>query len=167
MKSEILNRELNCRISHVGLFVEKESLWLHDLWSVSFGGAVPTSYKTGVGHREKRKVFMQHQKEEQRRFLNGNFKKEYEYLLWVAKGYEDWTEAKTPCLDSVLHSLVMDASFADGTFYDFCDDCGYDRDSISALKTYEACLESKETLDALLDTVKLNMEQIQEAFQDY
>lgn len=44
-----------------------------------------------------------------------------------------------PHAASVLHSLTTDYSMAQGTFNDFCSNCGYDTDSRKALDTYLKC----------------------------
>jgi hypothetical protein len=60
----------------------------------------------------------------------------------------------------VMECLQMDASLMDGTrdFDDFCDSLGYDPDSRSAERVYEACKSQTERLrvflgDALFDTL--------------
>jgi hypothetical protein len=45
-----------------------------------------------------------------------------------------------PTIQSVMESLVLDASAADYNFSDWCDEFGYSDDSISALNTYKQCL---------------------------
>ena len=47
-----------------------------------------------------------------------------------------------PGVASVLHSLMLDAQALDQSFADWCDDLGYDDDSISAFDTYRACCEN-------------------------
>jgi hypothetical protein len=46
-----------------------------------------------------------------------------------------------PTVANVLHSLFMDASAADESFSDWCDNLGYSDDSIKALNTYKACCD--------------------------
>ena len=48
-----------------------------------------------------------------------------------------------PKADSVLYSLASDASGADATFEDFCSDYGYDNDSRTAERTWDACRETE------------------------
>jgi hypothetical protein len=60
-------------------------------------------------------------------------------------GDEAWNNPlmlEVPCQWTVLDSLFLDAGCGDQTFVDFCDDLGYNNDSISALKTYMACQEN-------------------------
>ena len=45
-----------------------------------------------------------------------------------------------PTIQSVMKSLVLDASDEDYNFSDWCDEFGYSDDSISALNTYKQCL---------------------------
>jgi hypothetical protein len=55
-----------------------------------------------------------------------------------------------PEIDSVLDALKID--FVDGlSFQDFCLDFGYPTDSISALKTYKACLKNTDKVKKLFN----------------
>lgn len=49
---------------------------------------------------------------------------------------------KRPELKEVLNCLFFDSSARDQCFQDWCDEFGYSDDSITAKKTYEACLEN-------------------------
>jgi hypothetical protein len=55
-----------------------------------------------------------------------------------------------PELDSVLNSLKIDF-IDDLSFQDFCLDFGYPTDSISALKTYKACLKNTDKVKKLFN----------------
>ena len=55
-----------------------------------------------------------------------------------------------PELDLVLDALKTD--FVNGrSFQDFCDDFGYDQDSIKALKIYKACLKNTDKVKKLFN----------------
>ena len=67
--------------------------------------------------------------------------------IYYSQGYGIKNE---PELDSVLNSLKID--FLDGmSFQDFCLDFGYPTDSISALKTYKACLKNTDKVKKLFN----------------
>ena len=110
------------------------------------GRSYGTFYSTGMGHR----VFQ--------KFPGGS-------VRWERKGDKYYRDGKLlsleemikhnhlrlpkdgPNADEVLHCLLNDAQSGSESFRDFCDNYGMDRDSISGLKTYLAC---QETRDALL-----------------
>lgn len=50
----------------------------------------------------------------------------------------------------VLYSLCMDAAIGEQDFEEFCGDFGYDIDSRSALKTWEACVSMSSRVRRLL-----------------
>lgn len=53
---------------------------------------------------------------------------------------------KKPAVADVLQSLFLDASAADLNFHDWCAEYGYSDDSIKALNTYKACLDTATAL---------------------
>ena len=59
-----------------------------------------------------------------------------------------WGDTKPvkPTIADVLHSLFLDASAADLNFHDWCAEYGYSDDSIKALNTYKACLDTATAL---------------------
>ncbi len=71
-----------------------------------------------------------------------------------------------PDLPDVLYSLILDSEAIDnGTFEDWADSFGYDRDSRKGEAIYRQCLEIGFKLRAGLGNALLL--QLQEAFQDY
>ena len=67
--------------------------------------------------------------------------------IYYSQGYGIKNE---PELESVLNSLKID--FLDEmSFQDFCLDFGYPTDSISALKTYKACLKNTDKVKKLFN----------------
>ncbi len=52
------------------------------------------------------------------------------------------TRPTKPSNDDILSSLILDASAADENFHDWCANYGESDDSIKALNTYKACLET-------------------------
>ena len=55
-----------------------------------------------------------------------------------------------PELELVLDALRTDF-ISDGSFQDFCDNFGYDQDSIEASKIYKACLKNTEKVKKLFN----------------
>ena len=53
---------------------------------------------------------------------------------------------KPPKVADILYSLLSDASAEQRNFYEWCSDYGYSLDSISALNTYRACLDTAAAL---------------------
>lgn len=65
--------------------------------------------------------------------------------------FVDYFSSRVLSDESVLYSVVMDARAGQGkNFEEFCEECGYNDDSIKALKTYEECKANAERLRALL-----------------
>jgi len=66
---------------------------------------------------------------------------------------------KPPKVADVLYSLLSDASAEQRNFYEWCSDYGHSLDSISALNTYRACLDTAHALhkcfsDELLEELR-------------
>lgn len=72
-----------------------------------------------------------------------------------------------PALPGIMHCLVTDSQSVMGgtTFEQWAGDFGYDIDSISALRTFEACQKQAKDFAALLDLG--DMDRLIELFQDY
>lgn len=63
----------------------------------------------------------------------------------------------------ILYSLVMDSvCITCGSFEDWCENYGYETDSIKASETYKACLQIGLKMNAYF-----NLPELQELFQDY
>lgn len=65
--------------------------------------------------------------------------------------------------DDILYALNSDAQVADYTFEDFCDNYGYESDSIKALEIYNECVKTR----AKLLRAGLNLQELQEKYHDY
>lgn len=72
---------------------------------------------------------------------------------------------ESPRSASVLHSLLLDAEASVTSFRNWCDEFGYDNDSISARNTYDACQENADKLKRIFNLEQLD--QLAEALQDY
>lgn len=71
----------------------------------------------------------------------------------------------TPTAASVLYCLFSDAEACEMSYQDWCDNFGYDSDSIKALNTYRACEATGHELRKLFDfNTRAKMREI---LQDY
>ncbi|MNC14376.1 hypothetical protein D3C75_621520 [compost metagenome] len=52
------------------------------------------------------------------------------------------SKAVAPHVAGVLYSLLSDSRCAEQNFHDFCDELGYDKDSIKDQAIYNACCET-------------------------
>jgi hypothetical protein len=112
--------------------------WPHFLWRCeirTMKGAISIEYKMGLGH------------------------------IFKARNTWDVDKPKSPTLEAVLHSLVLDSEAREMSFNDWCDSFGYDNDSIKALGMYQDCCESAKKLNAVY--TREEIKQIKEALQDY
>jgi hypothetical protein len=73
--------------------------------------------------------------------------------------------AVAPHVASVLHSLLLDSSSAEQNFHDWCDDFGYDKDSIKAQGIYNACCETLTKMRSFFTGTE--RQAMQEILQDY
>ena len=80
---------------------------------------------------------------------------------------DSWGKRKPskPKVADVLHSLILDASAADENFHDWCANYGYSDDSIKAMSTYKACLETAQALRKHFSPDTLHA--VRELLQDY
>jgi len=63
----------------------------------------------------------------------------------------DTWENKEPVLYDILSSVGLDYSMGKYDFNEFCDELGYDNDSIKAHKTYKQCVKHSEKLEKIFD----------------
>ena len=69
-----------------------------------------------------------------------------------------------PELEGVLYCLVMDAVFSStSSFEEFCDNSGFDSDSVKAKETFEACQKTHYRLLKM----GLDLDRLTEIYQDY
>lgn len=118
----------------------KRDNWECDAWRVSFGN-FSTDYYTGTGRRK----------------LPNGFKKDNPLGIKP--------KPVAPCAADVLYSLMIDAEACDQSYQDWCDNFGYDSDSIKALNTYRACEEIGRNLRKVFDHATL--ESFRNILQDY
>lgn len=78
---------------------------------------------------------------------NNQTKQKISFHFWDSKRNED--VGNKPTAYDILASLDY---IGNDTFQDFCDNFGYDTDSIKALKTYKACLNLTKKLEKVLNS---------------
>lgn len=117
-----MKQTVTTRIIYQGRFDDKD--WPHFLWSVHIGQEV-FSYMTGMGHKTNAVNYDKKPKSLTRKVL-----REDDYFVHIPK------------VRDVLHCLFMDADAGEMSQQDFCDNFGYDFDSIKALNSYRSCSET-------------------------
>lgn len=131
----------------------KRDDWKCDEWRVRFiAGRIDTetAYYTGTGHRKIVRGYSA-------MMMHGSTMVRGQ---WQAEG-----KPQAPSAASVLHSLISDARALDQSFFDWCDDFGYDADSRKALATYEACCESGQRIRKIFNPTQ--RAELETLLQDY
>lgn len=148
-----------------------------DHWSVKFSmkkadhnGDLYASFDfyTGIGHRisHSKKIAYklstsQIESVKELRDLLG--KDRLDNTVFKLKNNVDY--AVSPTQASVLYCLLLDASGAEQNFSDWCGDFGYDNDSISAFKVYQACCDTLEKMRKIFSNSQRS--ELSELLQDY
>ena len=125
-------------VTYCGKITEGKGGWDHFLYSVSIGkgkNMFTTSYKCGLGHVIKSKV----------------------------KYIED--KPKKPSNSDIIYFLLLDSEASDYSFSDWCDNFGFDSDSISAFNIYQQCENIAKQLKKVFSREQIKA--MREALQDY
>lgn len=127
---------LPIKIEYVGKVQDKE--WPHFLYNVTIthkNGFFTLPYKCGLGH-----------------------------VIKCRRGILP-DKPKAPTNKDVVYSLLMDSSAADENFADWCDNYGYDSDSIKALGIYNECCKTAVNLRKTFTSTQLA--EMREELEDY
>lgn len=122
-----------------GKIIEGKDGWDHFLWNIQIGGknskVFTTQYKCGLGH--------------------------------VIKSKQSWVEdkPKAPSNSDIMYSLLLDSEASDYSFSEWCDNFGFDSDSISVFNTYQQCENIGKQLKRVFSREQI--EAMREALQDY
>lgn len=139
----------------------KRDDWECDAWMIQFSRVrdgktltMDTMFYTGVGHR----------------VLTGYGEMELRRMGKATQSYRnrviaEHSKAVAPRSASVLHSLLLDSSCAEQNFHDWCNDLGYDNDSVKAQGIYNACCEVLTKMRAFFTGTE--RQALQELLQDY
>lgn len=93
------------------------------------------------------------------------FNKEYVTDYYMGSGLVDrMGRPKKPRIKDVLYSMIMD-DVSNIDFDEFCNEFGYDNDSIKALETYKACQKQTKAYYNMFDAEERKI--LQELLQDY
>lgn len=156
--SKILNKEFDFTVNHLGLFLTDE-LHICDKYIVIIEGQ-DFEYSCGIGHRVE---LDRYKKEAFQKLMNRNPQKTKPNLLLYIDELKKVSKPKPLNIDDVLYSLVLDSQFSNETFDDFCDNLGYNSDSMKANEIYRACQKNTKKVGTFIK----DLEQAGELFQDY
>jgi hypothetical protein len=156
--SKILNKDFDFTFNHLGLFVTDE-LHLTDKYVVIIEGQ-DFEYSQGIGFRVELDRF---KKEAFQKLMNKNPQKTKSNLLFYAEEIKKVSKPKPLDIDDILYSLILDSQAGNETFDDFCDNFGYDNDSIKANDIYRACQKNAKKVRTFIKDI----DQANELFQDY
>jgi hypothetical protein len=116
-----------------------------DGWQVTLtmaGKTMQTTYRTGLGHRTPNRGKIANARGF---WANKQEMEQMKQKAMMSRGGDKWLidfcDHKTPEAQDILDCLASDSSSYDNArnFEDFCSDFGYDEDSRSAEKIYNAC----------------------------
>ena len=156
--SKILNKEFDFVVNHLGLFLTDE-LHICDKYIVLIEGQ-DFEYSGGIGHRIE---FDRFKKEAFQKLMNKNPKKDKSNLLLYIDELKKVSKPKPLNIDDVLYSLILDSQAGTESFYDFCDNYGYDNDSMKANEIYIACQKNSKKVKTFI----IDIEKASELFQEY
>lgn len=111
--------------------------WPHYAWSVTIGSE-QFDYRTGSGHGTP--IFKK----------GSNFQRNLKPTqpCLVDSGRKEWV--LVPRTDQVLDCLFLDSDAGSESFDSFCSNFGYSNDSLKALDTYRACMDTAARLKRAL-----------------
>lgn len=156
--SKILNKEFDFVVNHLGLFLTDE-LHICDKYIVLIEGQ-DFEYSCGIGHRIELDRF---KREAFQKIMNKNPTKNKANLLMYIDELKKVSKPKPLNIDDILYSLILDSQFSNKTFDDFCDNFGYNNDSIKVNEIYRACQKNSKKVKTFIK----DLEQAGELFQDY
>jgi len=158
--SKILNKEFDFVVNHLGLFLT-DDLHICDKYIVIIEGQ-DFEYSCGIGHRVAKNE-LRGTKDEFDRVYNKAPRKEKANLYLYIDELKAVSKPKPLNIDNVLWSLILDAQAGTESFDDFCDNFGYNNDSIKANEIYLACQKNGKKVKQFI----ANIDKASELFQDY
>jgi hypothetical protein len=147
------------------LYFDDTKEWKSDKWliKISGNGKVETfDYSTGTGHRQlpvKKDYYLRYALEGLKTAKTATTRNNY--LLDI----ESHKLPVVPCAASVLFCLLLDSQAANESFSNWCDNFGYDADSIKAFNTYQLCEANSKKLGNVLS--RSLQSTLNELLQDY
>lgn len=158
--SKILNKEFDFVVNHLGLFLTDE-LRIVDKYIIIINNQ-DFEYSCGIGHRESINP-LKINKERFNKVINKNPKKDKANLYLYIDELKAVSKPKPLNIDDVLHCLILDTESGNYSFDDFCNNFGYNNDSIKALEIYKACQKNGKKVKTFITDI----DKAQELFQDY
>lgn len=135
----------------------KRDDWECDSWSVSFSREgkerFVTEYHTGIGHRQSKQP------------MPADIARLGKNIVARVDWERMWVKPVAPHAVGVLSSVLLDSQGAEQNFLDWCDEYGYDSDSMKAHKVYTACCEQLQKVRAFFTNEE--RQAMQEILQDY
>lgn len=138
-------------------FTVREGDWKCDEWRFTIAredrkqAEMTGPYFTGLGHRKQVKPMP-------RPPYNP---RSIAYEQWEREAFKP----KAPEAAGILSSLLLDGEAVAMSFVDWCDNYGYDSDSIEARNTYDECCAIGQKMRKLFSSAEL--ESLREMLQDY
>lgn len=155
----LANAGIKFNITAKGKGLKREN-WECDGWLLELSHKNNTEYFdyfTGIGHRKVSKANLN--------WINSAKASGRYNPRMYAEEIAKYAEPVKPELCGVIHSLIMDSSAMYESFDNWCDNFGYDSDSLKAFNIYQACCENAKKLRKVMDNKTL--ETLQELLQDY
>lgn len=157
VKSKVLGKEFDYKVRHIGIINNAfgDATNLMDNWLVSINGH-EFNYFTGLGHRKLNNFTVRHSGYTLNKIIRSKD-------VGIINKY---TTAVNPSIDDVLYSLCIDSDAANYNLHDWCDNFGYNADSIKANKVYTDCLNNAEKFQKALRVSGVSLLDAIELFND-
>lgn len=130
--------------------------WKCDGWILQITNKSNTecfNYYTGIGRRVVSKV--------DKVWIMSEYKGSVNLKHMLAK----YAKPVIPEVCGIIHSIIDDTEALHSSFSDWCDNFGYDNDSIKALNIYNQCTDNAKKLRKVIDNKTMDL--LREALQDY
>jgi hypothetical protein len=177
---ELLNEKgVKYSFNYVGAPHDDE--WSHDLWNITLHNTSSNcievfTYRTGIGHRLTRTLkggaynYMTFGRLQGLEIAahRGALQLSKNDRLYFSVNRDEIRKtvfAVAPTAASVLYCLLSDASASRESYKDWCDEFGYESDSIKALNIYNQCIENAEKINKIFKPTLI--EQLSSLLEDY
>lgn len=162
---EFYSRELGFNFNSD--FSGSDEPWSCDEWRIIFRNAdkvqMNTEYYTGIGHRILKSIYKNDQRSKNDFIaVKNNLKPKTERNISILLSI---SEPVKPSAASVLYSLVMDMTALDTSFEYWCDELGYNSDSISHFNIYQKCCNIGKKMKQVFTNKQI--ETLRELLRDY
>ena len=141
----------------------KKGLWICDKFNVTFStnnNSKSFDFHTGLGHRIEKVPANIKEKRERLNMERLCFRVET-----VKHGRTAWEFCVSPMAASVLYSLILDSTAKEQCFDDWCDDFGYNSDSIHYFNLYRECCANADKLRKVFTSKQIN--KLKKLLEDY